>query len=746
MHAVTYVVIVGLVVGCSGCPDTCSCLANVAHCEGRQLEAIPNDIPSVTTQLLLQRNNLSTLNFNNLNLENLQVLDLRFNNIVFFSSQNLNGLPLRVLKLDYNSINRNVFEVAVLQSVEDTLTNLSISHNNFSSRIDQSMFRYLEELIDLNLSNNSFTFIQAEAFPRKLLRLDLSNNQFTSFNSHAFGALRSLRYLDLRGLRMTLIKDYLFQDMRSLVHLRVSGPKLLQVNVNFLNGLSSVTTLEIAGSSISDFPLRFLQYTQRLENLDLSNNQLNTLTAEFFSFVPSLKNLILKGNNFNNIEALVSVLSSVRLISLNLDSNELQGSFASITAEQRQLEMLSVAQNNFEDIDYDVDSTSLSKLNLAYNNIFSISHDAFFNVPSLQSINLTGNMLASLPDFRTNNTVVVILRENPWHCTCDFYYAFVALRSGHFSRNLALKCSNESDDHQCLTCNSPQLYVGSYVGTLRDACCSPGECSTDNGFTAVNSASSMVGSTAELVRSTSLALSSTPFGLDSTHLTVTPLVAQNSGSMVVYIVIPIVILVVIAAVAFYWIKRKGFTKNLNIQNNNINLLPEANEGHHIYESVVTEQNEVHFDGENDVVGLPQQCNGDNSKAIAIENAKDGLVAYSVPRPVHDYVNNFPQHQDYAVADDTAPYSMAKLVENNVEPPYAFAAEETSTSFKNPSLGRIDRAIENEYLVPTRLCKISPNPQGASDTQESMEIPNMSKSACNTFNTTVESQNPYVDMK
>lgn len=75
---------------------------------------------------------------------------------------------------------------------------LDVSNNNLSGSM-QGEVRFLQNLTELNMSNNQFTGVPAEIGQLKNLEvLNLSNNQITGL-PHELGNLSNLRVLNLQG-------------------------------------------------------------------------------------------------------------------------------------------------------------------------------------------------------------------------------------------------------------------------------------------------------------------------------------------------------------------------------------------------------------------------------------------------------------------------------------------------------------------------------------------------------------------
>ena len=153
------------------CPKECECESSVVKCSGKGLTQIPVKLPSDTSELYLDHNNITVLNFSALShLKFLKRLDLSYNQIAYMGDSELlsegrssNGdeivetsaiaasrLPLESIILNYNRIqciNVNAF-VGL-----DNLRLLLLHGNNISS-LPMGLFNPLPRLQLLGLGQN----------------------------------------------------------------------------------------------------------------------------------------------------------------------------------------------------------------------------------------------------------------------------------------------------------------------------------------------------------------------------------------------------------------------------------------------------------------------------------------------------------------------------------------------------------------------------------------------------------------
>ncbi|XP_022086573.1 slit homolog 2 protein-like isoform X2 [Acanthaster planci] len=136
----------------SDCPESCSCSGTIVDCSNRGFHSVPDSIPTYTTELLLNDNDISRISAGG-----------KFLNLI-----NLNKLDLR---------------------------------NNRISIIEEGAFEGAENLFELNLRSNRLTCIGNETFIglRSLRLLALYDNGISTITSGAFDSLKELSTVNLMG-------------------------------------------------------------------------------------------------------------------------------------------------------------------------------------------------------------------------------------------------------------------------------------------------------------------------------------------------------------------------------------------------------------------------------------------------------------------------------------------------------------------------------------------------------------------
>ncbi|KAM3588285.1 uncharacterized protein V6R79_025373 [Siganus canaliculatus] len=176
------------------CPSYCLCASDIISCSGRNLSALPSDLPSFATRLDLSHN------------------------------------ALAVLPADWAS------------RPFDRLATLVLSRNSIN-RIEVNAFAMMPHLVHLDLSSNQLAALNSSLFSglRGLKELLLFGNRISQINSGAFTDLHSLERLYLSGNRLTAFPLGLYREPggpRNVTFLDLSNNRLSEVPVQTLLLLS----------------------------------------------------------------------------------------------------------------------------------------------------------------------------------------------------------------------------------------------------------------------------------------------------------------------------------------------------------------------------------------------------------------------------------------------------------------------------------------------------------------------------
>lgn len=156
----------------------------------------------------------------------------------------------------------------------------------------------VEDLLELDFSNNAITVIEPEAFDMlsHLHRLDLSHNSLTSLPSGIFAKLKSLTKVNLNSNSLRELSPDLF-------------------------GVTNLREIYLNDNQLKSLPEKTFANLPNLVHVELKNNKLMSLSANLFEKAISLEWLLLDQNNLTDLPN--GVFKDTSLKHLSLASNQL---------------------------------------------------------------------------------------------------------------------------------------------------------------------------------------------------------------------------------------------------------------------------------------------------------------------------------------------------------------------------------------------------------------------------------------
>ncbi|KAK0429349.1 hypothetical protein QR680_011335 [Steinernema hermaphroditum] len=165
--------------------------------------------------------------------------------------------------------------------------------------------------------------------------------------------------------------------------------------------LPNLVHMDLSRNRIDRLTLSFFSHLPRLQHLDLSFNTLNVVPSSVFTYLRELKSLSLSGNRLTDIPpSLFSRSASIR--SLEFDGNLLPVAKinALVTTVADSLERLELNNCYLNDSvkELKLEKTRhLKQLGIAQNSLHSIPTEVLRKAPSLETLNLAGNAIATVP-------------------------------------------------------------------------------------------------------------------------------------------------------------------------------------------------------------------------------------------------------------------------------------------------------------------------------------------------------------
>ncbi|XP_075719819.1 nephrocan-like [Rhinoderma darwinii] len=312
--------------------DNSICSCNRQDFEGltrlRVFEIQSNLLNTLSFDVFTSLNNLQTiiLDGNGMHtisgvarLPNLKYLNMENNKLMFFYENFFTHFPsLQYLRLAGNQLFR------VPPQLPKSLLSLRLERNHIKS-VGIRDLKQLENLFDLNLSENhlfSADGLQAvtnltsldlswnqlstlpQKLPVKLQSLDYSNNQISSITAQDMKSLASLRHLFLDNNSMIVFEDKALQWCGHLSNLAMEQNLLTSIPF----GLPvTLTRLDLKGNKIDHVGVHDVKDLKQLQVLNLLNNKLTSINDDVLESLPRLRHLYLDGNPWNCTCSLIKV-------------------------------------------------------------------------------------------------------------------------------------------------------------------------------------------------------------------------------------------------------------------------------------------------------------------------------------------------------------------------------------------------------------------------------------------------------
>lgn len=251
------------------------------------------------------------------------------------------------------------------------LVDLNLSYNSFSGQLPVSVFN-LTNLVTLDISRNNFSghFPSEVAGLHSLEVLDVFSNSFSGQLPAGVSEIESLKVLNLAGSYFSGPIPSEYGSFKSLEFIHLAGnflrgeipPELgklktvthMEIGYNSYEGslpwqlgnMSELQYLDIAGANLSGSIPSQLSNLTKLQSLFLFRNQLNGLIPWEFSKIKTLTDLDLSDNLISGpIPESFSELKNLKLLSLMY--NDMTGTVPQGIAELPSMETLLIWNNFF---------------------------------------------------------------------------------------------------------------------------------------------------------------------------------------------------------------------------------------------------------------------------------------------------------------------------------------------------------------------------------------------------------------
>ncbi|NXJ03511.1 LGR5 protein, partial [Odontophorus gujanensis] len=377
-----------------GCPVPCRCeqegMLLRADCSDLGLTAVPANLSAFTSYLDLSMNNITKLPSNPVhNLRFLEELRLAGNGLTYIPKGAFAGLfSLKVLMLQNNQLRQVPTEA--LQNLR-SLQSLRLDANHINY-VPPNCFNGLVSLRHLWLDDNSLTEIPIQAFRSlpALQAMTLALNKIHYIPDYAFGNLSSLVVLHLHNNRIYSLGKKCFDGLHSL--------ETLDLNYNILDefptAIRTLTNLKELGfhsNNIKSIPERAFVGNPSLITIHFYDNPIQLVGKSAFQNLPELRTLTLNGAS--QITEFPDLTGTTSLESLTLTGAQITSLPKSACDQLPNLQVLDLSYNLLEDLPCFTACKKLQKIDLHHNEIDEIKADTFRQLASLRSLDLAWNKI-----------------------------------------------------------------------------------------------------------------------------------------------------------------------------------------------------------------------------------------------------------------------------------------------------------------------------------------------------------------
>lgn len=401
------------------CPPDCSCAAEgVVDCAGVDLTEFPKKLSDDTRQLSLQNNKIEEITVEHVShLHQLETLNLQNNWLttngledegfemleqlayLYLANNKLTSapkaLPPSLMSADF-AANQLTKIYPYTFGYKPKLRSVYLHNNKLTDAgLPQHMFNGSDSLEILTMSSN-FLQVVPSNLPATLYRLHLKNNKLEKIPAGAFDNLSNLRELYLQNNLLTNegMDNETFSQLSSLECLDLSNNNLSVVPKGLPRNL---VLLHLEKNAIRSIPVDVLTPVRNLEYLLLHNNKLRSRSIHPAAF-----------------------LGLKKLHTLHMYNNLLERVPRGLPRRAKTLMLLHNSITEIKRNDLALLYT-LTELNLSYNKLTSarMHRDAFRNLRMLETLDLSGNGLLSIPMSLPRSLQVLKIKNNQLNAIPD---------------------------------------------------------------------------------------------------------------------------------------------------------------------------------------------------------------------------------------------------------------------------------------------------------------------------------------
>ncbi|KAM9071755.1 leucine-rich repeat-containing G-protein coupled receptor 5 isoform 8-T8 [Megaptera novaeangliae] len=269
---------------------------------------------------------------------------------------------------------------------------LDLSMNNISQLPPNPLhgLRFLEEL---RLAGNALTYIPKGAFAGlySLKVLMLQNNHLRQVPTEALQNLRSLQSLHLHNNRIHSLGKKCFDGLHSLETLDLNYNNLDEFPTA-IRTLSNLKELGFHSNSIKSIPEKAFVGNPSLITIHFYDNPIQVVGRSAFQHLPELRTLTLNGAS--QITEFPDLTGTASLESLTLTGAQISSLPQTVCDQLPNLQALDLSYNLLEDLPSFSVCQKLQKIDLRHNEMCEIRANTFQQLFSLRSLNLAWNKIA----------------------------------------------------------------------------------------------------------------------------------------------------------------------------------------------------------------------------------------------------------------------------------------------------------------------------------------------------------------
>lgn len=373
------------------CPVRCNCDDEqlTVQCAGAALDVIPITLNPGIRELHLTRNNIKNIMSAFSVYQQLEFLDVSYNQLRTLGVGNFPLSQLRKLVLDHNGV--DVLDTDTFQGLRGLLE-LHMRRNGLTE-VPSRAFHDMRNLELLDMSQNRIASVDPDAFVglHRLKTLILRENKLQHVPTPAFHHISHLVTLNIGQNAMPVIVDNAFTHLVRLKDLIMDRCSVSVIEQGAFSSLVSLSGLRLQDNSLDDFPTDALSDLHRLEELHIGQNGFRTISEESLRSLPMLKRLFV------------------------VSANQLEYIGERAFSHCAQLEEIVLEDNRA----------------LKY-----LAPGTFSGLRHLTRVSLRSNGLTSFhPDLLPWSQVSYDLRDNPLECNCSVIWLWDMLRSMDKSGN-----------------------------------------------------------------------------------------------------------------------------------------------------------------------------------------------------------------------------------------------------------------------------------------------------------------------